>query len=251
MVLYKLLSRVLWHNRVLQPATVTSAIFRRFSRVKKQTTASDMSKEQRVLEYVLQNASRGDPESVLAAMDKYGMEKEWLMTVGEHKGPILDRFVKETAPQTMLELGTYMGYSAVRIVNLLSEGTKFITLEVNPENAAVAKEIISFAGLQDRIIQVISDSAEAIPQLKTKFNIETFDMVFIDHWKDVYVRDIKLLEENKLLRKGTVVLADNILRPGAPEYAEYVRTCGKYDSTLHKATFKDKTDGVEKSVYQG
>ncbi|XP_035682397.1 catechol O-methyltransferase-like isoform X1 [Branchiostoma floridae] len=217
------------------------------------TTESAMSKEQRVLRYVQQNASRGDPDSVLAAVDKFGWETEWAMNVGDVKGLILDRFVKETAPQTMLELGTYMGYSAIRVVRLLPETAKFLTVEFNPENAAIANEMIAFAGLQNRIIQITSDSADVIPQLKKKYDVDTFDMVFIDHWKDVYVRDIKLLETNNLLRKGTVVVADNIINPGAPEYADYVRTCGKYDSTFHESNFEysDDIDGLEKSVYRG
>ncbi|XP_078571937.1 catechol O-methyltransferase-like isoform X2 [Branchiostoma floridae x Branchiostoma japonicum] len=214
--------------------------------------SKEMSKEQRTLQYVLQNASRGDPDSVLATMDTYAREQEWAMHVGDSKGGIMDSFVKEAAPQTMLELGTYMGYSAVRTARLLPPGAKFITLEYFKEVAAVAKEIISFAGLQDRVIQVISESSEAISQMKTKYNIETFDMVFIDHFGDFYLRDIKLLEENNLLRKGTVVVADNIIHPGAPEYADYVRTCGKYDSTFHKGElYGGKPDGLEKSVYRG
>ncbi|XP_066286188.1 catechol O-methyltransferase-like isoform X1 [Branchiostoma lanceolatum] len=213
-----------------------------------------MSKEQRVLQYVQQNASRGDPDSVLAAVDKFGWETEWAMNVGDVKGAILDRFVEETAPQTMLELGTYMGYSAIRTVRLLPETAKFITVEFDQENAAVAREMIAFAGLQNRIVQITSDTADVIPQLKTKYDVETLDMVFIDHWKDVYRRDIKLLETNKLLRKGTVVVADNIIYPGAPDYADYVRTCGKYDSTFHESLLeysKDDIDGLEKSVFRG
>ncbi|KAI8485513.1 hypothetical protein Bbelb_367070 [Branchiostoma belcheri] len=212
-----------------------------------------MSLERRILQYVQQQASRGDPDSVMAAIDKFGWEREFAMNVGDVKGVILDRFVKETAPQTMLELGTYMGYSAIRTVRLLPETARFITVEFNQENAAVAKEMIAFAGLQNRIIQIVSDCADVIPQLKTKYGVETLDMVFIDHWKDVYLRDIKLLETNKLLRKGTVVVADNIINPGAPDYADYVRTCGKYDSTFHESTleYTNDIDGLEKSVYRG
>ncbi|XP_078684272.1 catechol O-methyltransferase-like [Branchiostoma floridae x Branchiostoma belcheri] len=212
-----------------------------------------MSLERRILQYVQQQALRGDPDSVMAAIDKFGWEREFAMNVGDVKGVILDRFVKETAPKTMLELGTYMGYSAIRTVRLLPETARFITVEFNQENAAVAKEMIAFAGLQNRIIQIMSDSAEVIPQLKTKYGVETLDMVFIDHWKDVYLRDIKLLETNELLRKGTVVVADNIIKPGAPDYADYVRTCGKYDSTFHESNYEysNDIDGLEKSVYRG
>ncbi|KAI8495291.1 PREDICTED: catechol O-methyltransferase-like [Branchiostoma belcheri] len=253
-MLYKLRFWTGLQRFALQHLSRERSVFRLFPSVRAQTTsASAMSLERRILQYVQQQALRGDPDSVMAAIDKFGWEREFAMNVGDVKGVILDRFVKETAPKTMLELGTYMGYSAIRTVRLLPETARFITVEFNQENAAVAKEMIAFAGLQNRIIQIMSDSAEVIPQLKTKYGVETLDMVFIDHWKDVYLRDIKLLETNELLRKGTVVVADNIIKPGAPDYADYVRTCGKYDSTFHESNYEysNDIDGLEKSVYRG
>ena len=44
------------------------------------------SKEQRILQHVLQHAEAGDPQSVVAAIDSYSLEKEWAMHVGEKKG---------------------------------------------------------------------------------------------------------------------------------------------------------------------
>lgn len=44
------------------------------------------SKEQRILQHVLQHAVAGDPQSVVAAIDSYSLEKEWAMHVGEKKG---------------------------------------------------------------------------------------------------------------------------------------------------------------------
>ena len=45
-----------------------------------------------------------------------------------------------------------------------------------------------------------------------------FDFILIDHWKDIYVRDLKLLREFGVLKKGHLIFADNIIKPGAPEY---------------------------------
>ncbi|OWK15089.1 COMT [Cervus elaphus hippelaphus] len=44
------------------------------------------SKEQRILQHVLQHAVAGDPQSVVAAIDRYSSEKEWAMHVGDKKG---------------------------------------------------------------------------------------------------------------------------------------------------------------------
>lgn len=80
-------------------------------------------------------------------------------------------------------------------------------------------------------------------------------MVFIDHWKDLYVPDLKRLEEWRYFHEGTVIAADNILYPGAPEYAEYVRgATDKYDTRLIKAQIQFGAeaieDGVEVSVWK-
>lgn len=51
----------------------------------------------------------------------------------------------------ILELGTYCGYSAIRIARLLRPEARVFTLELNPVHAAVAKQMIEFAGLQDKV----------------------------------------------------------------------------------------------------
>lgn len=66
-------------------------------------------------------------------------------------GCILDSVVSEVNPGTVLELGTYCGYSTVRIASLLPPHAKFITLEFNPDFAAIARQVIAWAGLQDKV----------------------------------------------------------------------------------------------------
>lgn len=66
-------------------------------------------------------------------------------------GCILDSVVSEVNPATVLELGTYCGYSTVRIASLLPPHAKLITLEFNPDFAAIARQVIAWAGLEDRV----------------------------------------------------------------------------------------------------
>ena len=79
------------------------------------------------------------------------------------------------------------------------------------------------------------------------------DFVFIDHWKDLYLKDLKLLESHGLLRKGTLILADNIIFPGAPDYLEYVQSSEKYQTELIHSTleYSDKEDAIAKSIFVG
>ena len=81
--------------------------------------------------------------------------------------------------------------------------------------------------------------------------MDFLDFVFIDHWKNVYLRDLQLLETHGLLRKGTVIVADNIIYPGVPEYLQYVTTSEKYQTETFDSTleYSDKKDAVAKSVY--
>ncbi|XP_032864122.1 catechol O-methyltransferase isoform X1 [Tyto alba] len=213
----------------------------------------NQSKEQRILNFVLQNAVRGDPCSVLDTIDKYCSQKEWAMNVGNEKGLILDKTVEEVNPSVALELGTYCGYSAVRIARLLKAGAHLLTVEFNPEFAAIAKQIIEFAGVQDKVKLLEGPSEKIIPQLKKKYEVDTLDFVFLDHWKDRYTPDTILLQECNLLRKGSVFLADNVIVPGAPEFLNYVRNnphfqCTNYPSHLE---YMEVGDAMEKAVFLG
>ena len=64
--------------------------------------------------------------------------------------------VSEVNPAAVLELGTYCGYSTVRIASLLPPHAKLITLEFNPDFAAIARQVIAWAGLEEKVKQEVS-----------------------------------------------------------------------------------------------
>jgi len=215
---------------------------------------SGTSTEQQMLKFVIQHAKQGDVNSVVTTIDDYAWQNRWMMNVGDEKGALLDTIFKEVNPKTALELGSYSGYSACRQGRWLKEGGKLITIEFNPANADVAEKIIEYAGMTGKVKLIRGDTKDVIPQLKSKHGVDTFDFVFIDHWKDVYLRDIKLLEEHDLLRKGSVIVADNVVFPGAPDYLAYVRNTPRYKSFFYEAHLeytKNMKDGLEKSIFQG
>lgn len=145
-----------------------------------------------------------------------------------------------------------MGYSAIRIGRLLPKGAKFYSIELNPKFAAIAREMIKFAGLEDVCDVFVGESADVLKTLKQKISAETLDLVFIDHWKTLYLRDLKLMEQLGLLKTGTTLVADNVIFPGAPDYLAYVRSSPKYKSTFHKAQveYSEVADGVEVTIVQ-
>jgi catechol O-methyltransferase len=133
----------------------------------------------------------------------------------------------------------------------LPEDTLIVTIELNPESAATARRIHEHAGVANRIQIVIDRTDRAIPRLKKQFNVDSFDLIFIDHHKEAYLSDFQLLEKTGLIELGTMIVTDNILYPGAPEYVNYVRNNPHYTSKFYESTLEydpSIRDGVEIST---
>ncbi|XP_786121.2 catechol O-methyltransferase [Strongylocentrotus purpuratus] len=205
----------------------------------------------RIYQYVTEHAQRGDPDSIIKALDRFNREQQWTFCLGDEKGHIVRKIVQKTKPKTCLELGTFIGYSAINAARELPEGSRYLCVEPDETRAATARKLIEFAGLQD-VVQVIKGfSTKVIPNLKDEFDIASFDYVFIDHVKSLYKPDLILLEEHQLLKAGTVVVADNIVIPGSPAYIEYVRNSPKYESEYFASVlaYTNLPDGIEKSTF--
>jgi catechol O-methyltransferase len=136
----------------------------------------------------------------------------------------------------------------VRISRHLSGG-RLVSLEKSPASVVVARQVVEFAGLSDRVEILEGASSDRIPGLQGPF-----DLVFIDHHKPLYLPDLRALESHRLLREGSVVFADNV-GPlfGADEYLGYVRGCGHYDTECRHSTveYTELEDDAEISVYRG
>lgn len=97
-------------------------------------------------------------------------------------------------------------------------------------------------------------SDEVIPRLREDFGVERLDFVFMDHWKRCYLPDLQLLEGSGLLGKGTVILADNVIFPGAPNFLRHVKRSGLYEYRVHRATLeyiRGIRDGMAELTYLG
>ncbi|RAK95024.1 O-methyltransferase [Aspergillus ibericus CBS 121593] len=186
-------------------------------------------REQALLEYIQSHPSynemHGDPEKILAAIDEFGRERDFLMNVGQSKGAIVVKMIKDRNPRIMVELGGYVGYSAILFGDALKRagGEKYISLELNPVFAAISDILIRLAGLEDTVEIMVGPCRESLRALKETYPHGGLDMIFLDHFKVQYVNDLKLCEELRLVAPGTTVLADNVISPGNPAYLEYVR----------------------------
>jgi catechol O-methyltransferase len=148
------------------------------------------------------------------------------MNVGEDKGKIVTELIAEVKPQVMVEFGGYIGYSAVLFGDAMRKagGKRYFSLERNPEFAAVIMSLIDLAGLNDIVKIVVGSSEDSINRLCADGTLKHIDLLFFDHYKPAYISDLKLCEELRLVAPGTVLAADNVIKPGNPPYLEYVRS---------------------------
>ena len=186
------------------------------------------SKMNSVLNYVFKNAKQDDPQSVLNTIDSFVSETgTFLMNVGPEKGKLLAETIKDHKPLNTLELGSFLGYSAIIIAMFLPEAGSLVSVDHDKDSVAASKEIVKYAGLENKVHFINSTSDEAINALK-----ESFDFIFIDHEKNRYYSDLLLMENLNLINKGGIVFADNvgIFEDKMKDYFAHVRDSGVYTS---------------------
>jgi catechol O-methyltransferase len=185
-------------------------------------------REEAMADYVLANARHGDPEDVIRTIDEFCMTRSVMINVGDEKGEILDGAVRKASPQLLLELGTYCGYSALRMAQVMPAGAHVCSIEFLPANAAIARRIWDHAGIGDQlnvIVGTLGDGGATMGRLRTEhgFGEESVDFVFVDHDKAAYLPDLERILGERWLHPGSIVVADNVKFPGAPEYRAYLQ----------------------------
>ena len=129
------------------------------------------------------------------------------MLSGHFQGRVLSMISKLIQPASILEIGTYTGYSALCLAEGMSKDAVLHTIDINEELQNFQRKYFNASGYGDRIIQHVGDAMEIIPTLNT-----TFDLVFIDADKVNYPNYFELVMP--LLKSGAVILSDNVLWTG-------------------------------------
>jgi catechol O-methyltransferase len=186
-------------------------------------------REQALADYVAEHARPGDPDDVIRVIDEFCYERSFMINVGDEKGEILDRAVERAQPRQILELGTYCGYSGLRMSRVMPAEARLVSIEFSGANAEIARGIWDRAGVGDRlsvIVGTLGDGGRTLAALETEhgFGPGSLDLVFIDHEKTAYVPDLERLLDKGWLHPGSIVVADNIKIPGSPEYRDFMRS---------------------------
>ncbi|KAJ6779810.1 hypothetical protein PWT90_01502 [Aphanocladium album] len=197
----------------------------------------DDGREAKVMEYIYSHpdldSMRGNPEKIIEVMDEFSGQKDFLISVGFQKKPILRDLIATEKPNVGVELGGYLGYSAILFADQMRRNAaaspekglspRLWSLEASPVYAAFVMSVVDLAGLSD-IVKVITGPAEAsLRRLHQSGELKHADFLFLDHKEELYTADLKVCEELGIVGTGSIVVADNVGRPGAPDYREYVR----------------------------
>ncbi len=131
-----------------------------------------------------------------------------------------------TRPKKILELGTAIGYSAILMSEELEKDGKIVTIENYEKRIVKAKENILKARKEQTIELMEGDAMEIMPTLESK----QFDFVFMDAAKAQYINFLP--EVLRLMKKGAVLITDNVLQEGDIIQSKYV--VRRRDRTIHK-----------------
>jgi caffeoyl-CoA O-methyltransferase len=129
------------------------------------------------------------------------------MLSGPLQGELLQVISKLLRPRRVLEVGTFMGYSALCLAEGLTDDGRLHTIELREEDADRAQDHFRRSNLQDKIILHRGNALAIIPTLH-----ETWDIVFIDADKPGYSEYYRLVLPR--VRPGGLIIADNVLFHG-------------------------------------
>src|SRR4051794_687319 len=172
--------------------------------------------EQHVHEYL--DRIRPERSPVMAEMEEVA-ERDRVPIVHWDTGRVLAALCRALDP-IVLEVGTAIGYSTLHMAEQLERG-RVVTLEIDADRAAQARDFLARAGVADRVEIVEGDARETIARLEGPF-----DVLFVDAAKTEYREYIELAKP-KLSPRALLVI-DNLLMSGEaalpPEAETWWRT---------------------------
>lgn len=129
--------------------------------------------------------------------------------VAANQGQFLALLVRMTGAKRILEIGTLGGYSTIWMARELPVDGELLTLEADAHHAAVARENLRLAGVNDRVAVLESPALTSLEKLGDR---PPFDLIFID--ADKPNNPGYLRWALRYSRPGTVIVGDNVVRDG-------------------------------------
>lgn len=191
-------------------------------------------------------------QAAIQSLKKNGMPQ---ISVSPSQGRFLQILAALCRATRILELGTLGGYSTICMARPLPENGKLITVEFNEKHAKVAEENIRRAGLSGKVEIRVGKAMDHLKQMVQQKE-EPFDLIFIDADKEPYKEYFQLALQ--LSKKGTLIIADNVVREGkvlnehsddvnvkgARRFNEYIASCKEVTATIIQTVGVKEYDGM-------
>ena len=144
--------------------------------------------------------------------------------IRKEMGNLLKVLLQLVQPERILEVGTAVGYSSILMSENMPHNCTITTIENYDKRIPVAKNNFKRAGKEDVITLIEGDAPEVLKTLDGPY-----DFIFMDAAKGQYINylpDIK-----RVLRKGGLLISDNILQEGEIVESRYAVT--RRNRTIH------------------
>lgn len=167
-------------------------------------------------EYIIRYLRDTIPESKghIAEMEKFAKENDVPISQPESIR-LMEVLLKIAGAKRVLELGTAIGYSAIRMTNAC--GAEIVTVELSDEMADVAEKNFERAGVTDKVTLIRGDARQVVADIQED---ESFDVIFVDAAKGQYMEFFEHCD--RLLKKGGILVSDNVLYKGMTATDELV-----------------------------
>src|SRR5580698_9576281 len=161
-------------------------------------------------EYIDTQLVSSDPvlDAALAACTSAGLPA---ISVSPTQGKLLHLLARLQGARNILEIGTLGGYSTIWLARALPADGHLISLELDPKHAEVARANLARAGVANVAEILLGRAADSLQKLVAE-KVGPFDLIFIDADKQGYADYLQW--SLKLSRRGTLIIADNVVRKG-------------------------------------
>ncbi len=180
-------------------------------------------------------------DSLITEMEEFAAAKR-IPILDTNSAAFLEQIVMVKKPRRVLEIGTAIAYSTIRIARCLGKDCLIDTLEKSKDNIPLAQKFVKRSGMSKHINLIKGEAMELIPGLKSKY-----DLIFLDADKEDY---LNLFEVSlRLLKKGGIYIVDNLLWHGftaasrvPPKYKRSTKIIREFNKAFMN------TDGLKTSI---
>ena len=218
--------------------------------------------------HILSTDCHPDPDTILTFVDDYCYSRHWMMHIGDGRkscaleNAIVDKLLLCRAAGRgifVVEMGSYCGYSAVKMLKNLCEDDHLVCVEKDMRCIDYTNRLVQMSQLSENnnfsLIYNNKSTAQVLDELMERMlslGFPSIDVLFLDHEKGLYLSDLKLFEEAGLLSSGSVVVADNILSFNSPldTYLRHVGDSSVYSSSELVEGFVEYCDDMANPKYR-